>query len=410
MTVVTINNRRWFASLSWKRRADDPAPAGEAIIVGENMAELPSAVDGTPSEIRVLAEVLLAGLAGPDWFAVLRTDDDRYAIVSAAAGLITRDEIVADLDLVVASINESAVSRDTVHAPADVHLDGVVPLDLDEIANAPAIPVTHIKIRKSRTRHYIGSAAIVLGIMVLVAVWYQFGREEPEPEQTVAVQQPPTVTVTLDGASLIDACRNVLFLRQLQVPGWRLVRTRCVAELSDPGIVEIHPGFAQRASIIVNWSLEAGHDAPLQRRLLEEQLKHWPLASIVENKAWAAAPLAPVLVEWNGLTTDLVQLREELDRRAGPWVSSLSYMKSSDGQWRVTMKGAGLLDRLFRSLHGIEGLEVTRLDRGGSSVWTVTGRLQEPKLLLETDFQERIHPMRALTDIAQSDPNTHGDT
>ena len=155
------------------------------------------------------------------------------------------------------------------------------------------------------TRIGRGRLALVLLLPAAIAgVWIAWihrdalldwiGGREP-----VAVIEPlpvPELAVAVDSVALIEACRRALIDYPPWLPAWRIESLACVARLADPELAALRPELAGGPVMLARWRLVPGHAEPLHRQVAEQHLSRWYAASVVDARAWAVVPLAPMLL------------------------------------------------------------------------------------------------------------------
>ena len=198
----------------------------------------------------------------------------------------------------------------------------------------------------------------------------------PEP---VAAAPPtdPDLAVAVDSAALIEACRRALIDYPPWLPAWRIESLTCAARFSDPELAALRPELAGRAVMLVRWRLAPGHAEPLHRQLAEQHLSRWYAASVVDARAWAVLPLAPVLRIVETVPPLFLAFRRAVDRELGLRGARIDYARGPQGGWTVRIGYPGPLPRLadlFREAAGLAGLEITGLDRGANGSWRLHGR------------------------------------
>ena len=207
------------------------------------------------------------------------------------------------------------------------------------------------------------------------------------PAPAPAALPEPEVGVAVDPAALISACRQALVDNPPFMPGWRIERIDCAARFADAEIVAAVPGLAGRAVLLVRWRLLPGHAGAVQRRVAEAHLARRHAAAVSDGRAWAAAPLGPVLREAEA-PPPFLSLRRAVDRSFGARGARLGYARDADGGWRIAIEDPGPLSRLAALAGGIGGLEVTGLSRGDGGPWRLEARPQAPERMTATQLRE----------------------
>ena len=227
-------------------------------------------------------------------------------------------------------------------------------------------------------------AALVAAALVAVAgLW--LGRdallalfeEAALPPVPVAAVADPEVAVAVDGAALVAACRRALIENPPFLPAWTIERIACAARFGDAELAALRPELAGRPVLLVRWGLAAGHAEAIARRLAEAHLARWHAGAVSHGRAWAAAPLAPVLRIVDAPTPPFLQLRADIDRAFGTGGARLGYARDKAGAWTVRIEFTGPLARLGPLADGIPGLEITGFSRGEGS-WRIDARPAAP--------------------------------
>ncbi len=396
MSVLDIAGKSWAAGLLWRPRSHRASEARSArrfhcplvVRVGRQTG-FAEADDGEGAVS--LAAALAAHLGTADWIAVLQSDDgSAVAVVRREGGEfpVDGDEVVSGRRSALEAVARAREAGAAVHAMSALGIADATPID------AGLLPVTDgmelVAAPRPRRIARIATVAVAASVLAVAAAggfhWQALKGFIADEEVAAAAPVPPAeVEVQIAGAALIEACDHALTARPAVMPAWRTDRIECTASLQDPGILDEWPQFRHRPVMVVQWSLKAGHDPEISRRLMEEQAaRAWQLSSVVGTTAWSLVELAPVLVEWSGTPgPSFLALREEIDRSAGPWATSLAFRRASGEPWSVVLAGPGPLSRAHAALAGIDGLEVTRLVQAGGSEWRIDGRELTPRRLLE---------------------------
>ena len=175
------------------------------------------------------------------------------------------------------------------------------------------------------------------------------------------------------------------------LPAWRIESLSCAARFADPELAALRPELAGRAVMLVRWRLAPGHAEPLHRQLAEQHLSRWYAASVVDARAWAVLPLAPVLRIVETVPPLFLAFRRAVDRELGLRGARIDYSRGPQGGWTVRIGYPGPLSHLadlFREAAGLAGLEITALDRGGDGGWRLHGRPVAPEAMTRAEFRE----------------------
>ena len=354
-----------------------------------------------PEALPALALALLDHVDGEFWMALVEGEADggqpRYALVKARGGAVLADgdEVYHDRAAALAAFERARALGWALHATpgllAELDAAGseIAALDAAAIAGAASRAGAAIELSRTAAGRRQGSRRLsaALGLAVLAAMagawlgrdalvqWFE-GRA---PELAPAVLRPePTAAVAIDGAALIAACRQALIDNPPFLPGWRIERIACAARFADPELSGLRPELAGRPVLLVRWRLRPGHAAALQRRLAETRLARWHAGAVADGRAWAVAPLAPVLRIADEAVPPFLALRKAVDGVLGARGARLGYARDAGGNWTVRIDDPGPLDRLAALAGGIAGLEIMALTRGEDGPWRLEGRPAAP--------------------------------
>ena len=420
MSVIHVGGRAFAAGLYWLERGGAGATARTArrlgrpwcVHHGERTGFAADDTGESPEGLPALALVLLAHIEGAFWMALVEGDEDpsggrSYALVKARGGTVLADgdEVFEDRAAAVAAFERarplgwSLFAAPGLHdelggAGADPRAGEVAALDpaaLDEAADVAGGSIALA--RAASRRRWLRPVAAVCGVTALAAIavlWFERdaliawlagpGTAAVAP----AVRPAPEVAVTVDGAALIAACRDALIAHPPFLPAWRIERIECAARFADPELAGFVPELAGRPALLVRWRLGDGHAEAVQRRVAERHLARWHAAAVAGARAWAAAPLGPVLRVVDTRAGDapapaFVELRREVDRAFGTGGARVGYARSAGGGWTVRIDEFGPLGRLGPLAGGIAGLEITALARGQDGPWRLEGRPAAPE-------------------------------
>ena len=402
MSTLVVSGRPWAAGLVWRQRSHRASEARMAqrfrrpFLVHAGTRTGFAGPDGEAGQVS-LAAALAHHIEEPDWIALLADDGDgRVALVRQEEGAFPGDgdEIHPGRDEALAALDRTRRPGIPVFATPALAVDGAMALDADELSVTSTMELTAAP-RAGARAWKLAAAASLAG--AAVAGWLMTGAPIEERE-TIALPAPQTeVEVAIAGAALIEACDRALKSAPVEVPGWHTDEVSCTASLQDPGIVSEWPAFRSRPVLVVRWSLEAGHDIELSRRLMEEHVtRFWQLSSVIGRTAWSVTELDPVLVEWTGgRQPTFLALRNEVDRVAGPWATTITFQSSPSQPWTVTLTGPPPLRRAHDALAPVAGLEITRVVGTGRTGWRIDGRMLTPHRLLEEVFDTLATPLAA---------------
>ncbi|MDD9990709.1 MAG: hypothetical protein OXP75_02825 [Rhodospirillales bacterium] len=441
MSAIVAGGRAWAAGLYWLGREGPRATArtarrlnrpwcvhhgGRTGFAAADAGESPEGPDRAglgpaglhpegsgPGGLPAPAPALLEHLGGAFWMALVEGEADpsdaggrrRFALVKARDGAVLADgdEVFDDRGAALAAFERARGLGWALHATPGLlpDLDGkdeVTPLEPAALAAAASRMGTSIalgRVRPAAGRMLVPPAALI-GIAALIAagaLWLQRDTlvawlAPPAPAPAPAAVLPePEVSVSVDPAALIAACRRALAENPPFMPGWRIERIGCAARFADAEIVAAVPGLVGRAVLLVRWRLAAGHAGAVQRRVAEAHLGRRHAAAVSDGRAWAAAPLDPVLREADGRQPPFLALRRAVDRSFGARGALLGYAHDADGGWRIAIEDPGPLSRLAALAGGIGGLEVTALSRGAEGRWRLEARPLAPERMTASQLR-----------------------
>lgn len=430
MSVIRVGGRAFAAGLYWLERGGPRTTARTARRLGRPwcvhhgertgfapddpaetpVPQTPGGLD--PEGLPALALALFACVEGAFWMALVEGDADpsggrRYALVKARGGAVLADgdEVFEDRAAAVAAFERArplgwslfatpGLQDQLGDAGTDPRAGEVTVLDPAALVEAATgIGGSIALARAASRRRWLRPAAAVLGVAALAAIavlWFERDTliSWLAGTETVAfapaVRPAPEVAVAVDGAALIAACREALIAHPPFLPAWRIERIECAARFADPDLAGLVPELAGRAALLVRWRLKDGHAEAVQRRVAERHLARWHAAAVAGARAWAAAPLGPVLRVVDAPAPAFVELRGAVDRTFGTGGGRVGYARGAGGGWTVRIDEYGPLGRLASLAGGIEGLEITALARGedtraGAGSWRLEGRPVAPE-------------------------------
>ena len=234
--------------------------------------------------------------------------------------------------------------------------------------------------------------------------------DEPEPVAAIAPRADPDIPVAVDSVALFEACRRALIDYPPWLPAWRIESLSCAARFSDPELAALRPELAGRAVMLARWRLGPGHAEPLHRQLAEQHLSRWYAASVVDARAWAVLPLAPVLRIVETAPPSFLALRRAVDRELGLRGARIDYARGPQGGWTVRIGHPGPLSYLavqFREAAGLAGIEIIALDRGADGAWRLRGRPVAPVTMARAEFRELTRAMASNSEQFPHEEATH---
>ena len=401
MSTLIIGGRPWAAGLAWRARSHRASEARTArrfdcpfLVHSRHQTGFadPDDTEGLVS----LAAALARHLDESEWIAALQDDDGgSVAVVRFENGGFPPDgdEIFPDRGSARDAIRRSRRPGVALYAMQALAIEDARAIDAGLIGTSEAMQLEPAPATSRMARALKMAAAASFLVVMGLAGWLHtedIVRFIQGEDEVVAVPPSPAeVKVAIAGAALIEACDRALKAMPVDVPAWLTDRIECTASLQDPGILDEWPLFRNRPALVVRWSLQAGHDPEISRRLMEDHVtRTWQISSVIGTAAWSLVELEPVLAKWDdkALPAFLV-LRDAIDRLAGPWATSLAYLQIPPQPWTVVLTGPAPLSRAHAALAGIEGLEITRLVRTGGSDWRIDGRELTPRVFLEEVFR-----------------------
>ncbi len=401
MSTLIIGGRPWAAGLAWRPRSHRASEARTAsrydcpfFVRSRHQTGFadPDAAEGQVA----LAAALSEYFDESEWIAALQDDDGgAVAVVRFENGEFPPDgdEIFPDRNSARDAIARSRQPGVVLYAMQALAIEDARVIDAGLIGTSEAMQLEPAPATSRMARALKMAAAASLLVVTGLAGWLHtedIVRFIDGEDEVVAVPPPPAeVKVAIAGAALIKVCDRALKAMPADVPAWLTDRIECTASLQDPGILDEWPQFRNRPALVVRWSLRAGHDPEISRRLMEDHVTGtWQLSSVIGSTAWSLIELEPVLAEWNdNALPAFLALRKAIDRAAGPWATSLAYQRIPSQPWTVILTGPAPLSRAHAALAGIEGLEITRLVRTAGSDWRIDGRELTPRVFLEAVFQ-----------------------
>ena len=435
MSTILINGRPFAAGLYWLERAGPATTARAArrfarlwCVHRSGQTGYAGGAEGdTPEGLPALALALVDSIESEFWMALVASDaatddatdtDDtgHYALIKVRDGAVLADgdEVFTGRDAAVEAFDRArALGWDLYARPgllAGSADRDVTELDVSLLAAAPE----NVLRRAPFTR--IGGAHLALALLLSAAIaaastfWLQrdaFVAWIAGSEPVVAAAPPPDpdLEIAVDSVALIEACRRALIDYPPWLPAWRIESLACAARLKDPELAALRPELAGRAVMLARWRLGPGHAEPLHRQLAEQHLSRWYAASVVDARAWAVVPLAPVLRISDRAPLSFLVFRRAVDRELGLRGARIDYARGPQGGWTVRIVHPGPLPHLadlFREAASLAGLEITGLDRSADGSWRLHGRPVAPEAMTLAEFRELT---RALASNSEQFPN-----
>ena len=425
MSTLVINGQPFAAGLYWLERAGPAATARAArrfarpwcVHRAGQTGYAGGTEDDAPEGLPALAPALADSIESEFWMALVAGDaatgnstdtgdTGHYALIKVRDGAVLADgdEVITGRDAAVEAFDRARALGWDLYATPGLLASGadrdVTELDVSSLA---AVPENVLR-RAPFTRIGRGRLALVLLLPAAIAgVWIAWihrdalldwiGGTEP-----VAAAPPsePDLAIAVDSVTLIEACRQALIDYPPWLPAWRIESLTCTARFADPELAVLRPELAGRAVMLARWRLGSGHAEPLHRQVAEQHLSRWYAASVVDARAWAVVPLAPMLRTVGYASPKFIALRRAVDRELGIRGAQIDYARGPQGGWTVRIGYPGPLPHLadlFREAAGLAGLEITGLDSGGVGGWRLHGRPVAPEAMTRAEFRELTRPL-----------------
>ena len=435
MSTLVINGQPFAAGLYWLERSGPVTTARAArrfarpwcVHRAGQTGYAGGTEDDAPEGLPALAPALVDSIESEFWMSLVASDaavgnftdtgdTGHYALIKVRDGAVLADgdEVFTNRDAAVEAFDRARALGWDLYATPGLLAGGadrdVTDLDVSVLA---AVPENVLR-RATFTR--IGRAQLALVLLLpaaIAGVWIAWLQRDalldwiagPEPVVAAAPPTDPDLAVAVDSVALIEACRRALIDYPPWLPAWRIESLTCAARLEDPELAALRPELAGRAVMLVRWRLGPGHAEPLHRQLAEQHLSRWYAASVVDARAWAVLPLAPVLRIVETAPPLFLAFRRAVDRELGLRGARIDYSRGPQGGWTVRIGYPGPLSHLadlFREAAGLAGLEITALDRGADGSWRLHGRPVAPEAMTLAEFRE---PARTLASISEQFPN-----
>ena len=406
MSVLTVGGRRFAAGLYWLERGGAASVARNARAFRRpwhvHWAEQTgyAADDEDPQGCPSLAASLQAHIAALFWMALVEADDGRHALVKARDGafLADGDEVFPDRAAALEAFERSRDVGWALHATPGLVEGEVAEIDPSALADDPAMRLAAAalgRLRLPKVGRFLALGAAVAGVTL---VWTQRDAlwrlvSEPEPVAETEAPVEPPVSAALDAAALIAGCRQALTAHPPWLPAWQTERIACEGRFADLGLIGVRPELEDRAVLVVRWRLGTGRPGPLHRRIAESHLSGWYAGSVTGVRAWAVAPLEPVLRLSEAAPPPLLEFREAVDRQLGARGTRIDYTQGGeDGiEVRITTRRSPV--RLAEAVAAVPGLELVRLARDGAGEWRLEGRRVSPAAIPRARFEELARPV-----------------
>ena len=414
MSTLVINGQPFAAGLYWLERSGPAATARAArrfarpwcVHRAGQTGYAGDTEDDAPEGLPALAPALVDSIESEFWMALAAGDaaagaSGRFALIKVRDGAVLADgdEVFTNRDAALEAFGRARALGWDLYATPGLLAGGadreVTELDVSSLAAAPE----NVLRRAPFTR--IGRAHLGLVLLLSAAiagVWIAWLQRDalldwiagPEPVAVIAPPAEPRLSVAVDSAALIEACRRALIDYPPWLPAWRIESLSCVSSLADPELGALRPELAGGPVMLARWRLVPGHAEPLHRQVAEQHLSRWYAASVVDARAWAVVPLAPMLRTVESAPPLFLTLRRAVDRELGIRGARVDYARGPQGGWTVRIVHPGPLSDLadlFREAGGLADLEITALDRGGDGGWRLHGRPVAPEAMTRAGFR-----------------------
>ena len=414
MSTILINGQPFAAGLYWLERSGPAATARAArrfarpwcVHRAGQTGYAGDTEDDAPEGLPALAPALVDSIESEFWMALAAGDaaagaSGRFALIKVRDGAVLADgdEVFTNRDAALEAFGRARALGWDLYATPGLLAGGadreVTELDVSSLAAAPE----NVLRRAPFTR--IGRAHLGLVLLLpaaIAGVWIAWLQRDalldwiagPEPVTAIAPPAEPELAVAVDSAALIEACRRALIDYPPWLPAWRIESLSCAARFADPELAALRPELAGGPVMLARWRLVPGHAEPLHRQVAEQHLSRWYAASVVDTRAWAVVPLAPMLRTVESAPPLFLTLRRAVDRELGIRGARVDYARGPQGGWTVRIVHPGPLSDLadlFREAGGLADLEITALDRGGDGGWRLHGRPVAPEAMTRAGFR-----------------------
>jgi len=405
--LLQFGGRRFVAGLLWEEPGTEPdrntgRQQAWSAEWGAQTGWVPKEADlrgaeGVPSLAASLVEYLDSGGDDPSargWVALLKADDDRVVMVQAQGGVIAADVVFDDGEFPLDHVETVRAQGAQVYGTPGAVTDGGRFAEIDMAALPQAAPETGLR----RTGGGTSGLRVALASLVLLGVcvggaaymapdmvFGLLGLREAETVEEAPVEEA-IVAARIDSGALVEACARAHGALPPYMPAWRLISIECHGWFEEWELIGLRPELEGRAVMLVRWDLPNHYVAALHRRIAEEHLAGWYLASVVETSAWAVAPLGPVLVPAGGEPgPSYLAFRREVDRHLGMQGTRIHYAGTS-GEVTVGLNhGLGRIAELVSAIPGFELVSLARRERGE---WALEARPTSGFVVRESLFRE----------------------
>ena len=414
MSTLVINGQPFAAGLYWLERSGPAATARAArrfarpwcVHRAGQTGYAGGTEDDAPEGLPALALALVDSNESEFWMALVAGDaatgaSGRFALIKVRDGAVLADgdEVFTNRDAALEAFGRARALGWDLYATPGLLAGGadreVTELDVSSLAVAPENVLRRAPFTRIGRAHL---GLVLLLLAVLAGVWIAWLQRDalldwiagPEPVTAIAPPAKPELAVAVDSVALIEACRRALIDYPPWLPAWRIESLSCAARFADPELAALRPELAGGPVMLARWRLVPGHAEPLHRQVAEQHLSRWYAASVVDARAWAVLPLAPMLRTVESAPPLFLTLRRAVDRELGIRGARVDYARGPQGGWTVRIVYPGPLSDLadlFREAGGLADLEITALDRGGDGGWRLHGRPVAPEAMTRAGFR-----------------------
>ena len=357
---------------------------------------------GDPADAPSLAAALQAHIGSDFWMALMEGDDGRIALIRVRDGAILADgdELFEDRAEALAAFDRARDIGWALHASPDLCGQTACPervnaIDPAAIGVRDSMLLATVPFTRLHRRHAAAALCLTAAAGAAIAAWQNrdallalFESATPAVEQIAAPE--PSVPAAIDSAALIAACRQALTRQPPYLPAWRTSLVSCDGRFAEQALIAVRPELAGRAVLLARWRLESGFSEPLHRRIAERHLSRWYAASVTGDRAWAVAPLAPVLRAWRRPARSAIAFRRDVDRSFGARGARIAWQGTSGGSGAaeiVAIATVRPLKDVARLSADIPDLEITRIFRPGEGHWRLTARPAAPAAMPRSRFE-----------------------
>ncbi len=408
--VVVLGGRRFVAGLFWTKPGAEIDPKGRrqwawSVELGEQTGWIPKeaglrGLEGAPSLAASLAEHI--GGSGDDdaagWVALLAAEDGRSALVRMKDGAIRTDgdQVFENAETAEDTVASARAEGAQVYGTAGAITDGGGWLEVD-VGRLPEggdeAGLKRTGSGKSRLKVAGLSAAFLLlgvGAVAMLAPDMLFGLVGGGQKAVMDVVEvvEAEVSARIENGALVRACSDAEAEWPPYMPAWELTSVACYGWFLETELIGLRPELEGRAVMLVRWELPGKYVAALHRRIAEEHLAAWYLASVVERRAWAVVLLDPVLGRAEGeAALPYLEFRRQVDRHLGMQGAHIDYSDKS-GVVEVTVGFSRGLGRIEPVVADVPGFELVSLSRSGRGMWVLKGRQVASVWLKESLYWE----------------------